>query len=67
MRLYERIDKTSENREKPRSYYIPYDTLEKALSGDRTKSAYYKLLKANTTFPKKSCIGQKQMYRPVGR
>ena len=44
MRQYERTDMTSQNREKPRSYYIPYDTLEKALAGDRTKSAYYKLL-----------------------
>ena len=44
MRLYEKFDKTSENREPPRSYYIPYDTVEKALKGNRTESAYFSLL-----------------------
>ena len=66
MRLYERIDKTSENREKPRSYYIPYDTLEKALSGDRTKSAYYKLLNGVwdfTYFKSEHDIPEKIVYR----
>ena len=43
-RIYEMPDKTYENREKQRSYYIPYDTKEKALAGKRELSAYYKLL-----------------------
>ena len=50
MRIYERFDKTSENREKQRAYYISYDTLEKALEGDRRKSAYYKSLNGKWRF-----------------
>lgn len=30
-RIYEMPEKSYENREKQRSYYIPYDTKEKAL------------------------------------
>ncbi len=44
MRIYENLQNTSDNREAARSYYIPYESLEKALEGDRKKSAYYKLL-----------------------
>lgn len=44
MRFYENFEKTSENREAQRSYYIPYDSIEKALKGDKNASAYYKLL-----------------------
>ncbi len=44
MRIYERFDKTSENTEKQRAYYIPYESLEKALEGKKENSAYYKLL-----------------------
>ena len=44
MRVYEKFDKTSENREPSRAYYIPYDSLEKALDGKKENSAYYKLL-----------------------
>ena len=40
----------SENREKPRAHYIPYDTLEKALAGDRSQSQYYKLLNGEWDF-----------------
>ena len=50
MRIYERFDKTSENRVKERAYYIPYDTLEKALGGKRENSAYYKLLNGRWNF-----------------
>ena len=50
MRDYERLEKISENREPQRSYYIPYDTLEKALKGDRSKSEYYKLLNGKWQF-----------------
>ena len=44
MRDYERPDILSINREPQRAYYIPYDTLEKALAGDKKASAFYKLL-----------------------
>lgn len=43
-RIYEMPDRTYENREKQRSYYIPYDTKEKALVGKRELSNYYRLL-----------------------
>lgn len=43
-RIYERPDKTYENREPQRSYYIPYDSLEKALRGKRENSEFYRLL-----------------------
>ena len=35
MRKYEDFKNTYENREPQRSYYIPYDTLEKALEGKK--------------------------------
>ncbi|NLN64880.1 MAG: glycoside hydrolase family 2, partial [Clostridiaceae bacterium] len=41
MRDYENINLRHENREKPRAYYIPYDTAEKALAGVKEDSAYY--------------------------
>jgi len=41
MRKYEDLNKISINREAPRSYYIPYESLEKALNGDRFSSKYY--------------------------
>lgn len=41
MREYEDLSKLSVNREAPRSYYIPYESLEKALIGDRFSSKYY--------------------------
>ncbi len=50
MRIYEDFNKTSENREPQRAYYIPFDTLEKALEGDRSKSKYYKLLNGSWQF-----------------
>ncbi len=50
MRLYEDFNKTYENREPQRSYYIPFDTLEKALEGDRHQSKYYKLLNGEWSF-----------------
>ncbi len=43
-RIYEMPEKTFENREKQRSYYIPYDTKEKALLGKKELSSYYRLL-----------------------
>ena len=50
MRHYENILNTSENREKQRAYYIPYESLEKALEGKKENSAYYKLLNGNWNF-----------------
>lgn len=44
MRIYEDIRKTSKGRMAPRAYYIPYDSLDKALAGKRSESAFYKLL-----------------------
>ena len=45
MRKYENLSLLHENTLKPRSHYIPYDTLEKALAGDRSKSNIYKFIK----------------------
>lgn len=50
MRIYEDFVKTSENREPQRSYYIPYDTLEKALAGKKEASAFYKKLNGTWEF-----------------
>jgi len=50
MRVYERLDRLSEKREAQRAYYIPYDTLENALEGDKSKSAYYRLLNGEWDF-----------------
>lgn len=43
-RFFERPDKLSEGRLPQRAYYIPYDSLAKALAGDKHQSAYYRLL-----------------------
>lgn len=50
MRKYEDPDILHENTLKPRAHYIPYDTLEKALAGDKSKSAYYTLLNGEWDF-----------------
>lgn len=50
MRVYENIQQTSENRMPQRAYYIPYDSLEKALQGDRKESAYFRLLNGEWKF-----------------
>ena len=50
MRIYEDFSKTSENREAQRAYYIPYESLEKALKGNKHNSAYYKLLNGKWHF-----------------
>ena len=44
MREYENLDLISQNRMPQRSYYIPYESLAKALTGNRADSGYYKLL-----------------------
>ena len=50
MRKYESLKQTSENREPQRAYYIPYDSLEKALEGKKENSAYYRLLNGRWNF-----------------
>jgi len=50
MRSYENLNLIHVNREPQRSYYIPYDTLEKALEGNKEKSEYYKLLNGQWDF-----------------
>ncbi len=50
MRYYESYEKFSENREPQRAYYIPYDSLDKALKGDKSASKYYKLLNGSWKF-----------------
>lgn len=50
MRFYEDPTFLQENREAPRAHYIPYDSLEKALAGDRAQSAYYRLLNGDWQF-----------------
>lgn len=50
MRHYENPRMTGEKREAQRAYYIPYESLEKALSGKKETSAYYKLLNGEWNF-----------------
>ena len=50
MRKYERFDLLHENTLAPREHYIPYDSLEKALAGDKAGSAYYKCLNGTWDF-----------------
>ena len=44
MRNYENLKRLHENTLAPRAHYIPYDSLEKALDGDKSKSDFYTLL-----------------------
>ncbi len=50
MRKYEDISKIHENTMPPRAHYIPYDSLEKALVGEKSKSEYYMLLNGDWDF-----------------
>ncbi len=50
MRHYEQLHTRHENRLPQRAYYIPYESLEKALEGDRHQSAYYRLLNGDWDF-----------------
>ncbi len=50
MRFYEKLDLISENRLPQRAYYIPYESEEKALVGNRQDSAYYRLLNGEWDF-----------------
>ncbi len=50
LRKYENVKLIHENREPQRAYYIPFDTLDKALEGDKSKSKYYRLLNGEWDF-----------------
>ncbi len=50
MRKYEDLAYIHENTLPPRAHYIPYDTLGKALAGDKTKSDFYTLLNGEWDF-----------------
>ncbi len=50
MRPYENLYQFFENRMPQRAYYIPYESLSKALKGDRYESGYYRLLNGNWDF-----------------
>lgn len=50
MRKYENLQYIHENTLKQRAHYIPYDSLEKALVGDRFKSKFFKLLNGEWDF-----------------
>ncbi len=50
MRKYESLDCIHENTLPPRVHYIPYDSMEKALKGDKTQSAFYTLLNGEWDF-----------------
>ena len=50
MRQYEDYGFTGENRLAPRAHYIPFDSLDKALSGDKEKSEFYTSLNGKWNF-----------------
>ncbi len=50
MRVYENLEKLHWNREPSRAHYIPYDSFEKAVIGDKNASAYYQLLNGTWDF-----------------
>jgi len=50
MRKYEKLSCIHENTLEPRAHYIPYDSLEKALAGDKNSSEYYTLLNGEWDF-----------------
>ena len=50
MREYENPMYIHENTEPQRAYYIPYESLEKALAGDRKKSQFYRMLNGEWDF-----------------
>ncbi|MDD6762018.1 MAG: hypothetical protein PUD92_00010 [Clostridiales bacterium] len=44
MRKYENLNFINENTIPPRAHYIPYESLEKALAGNKEQSGFYRLL-----------------------
>lgn len=55
IRKYEKLEYIHENTLSPRSHYIPYDTLEGALTGDKSKSKYYHSLNGEWDFKFFNC------------
>ncbi len=50
MRLYENLSNIHVNTEPPRAHYFPYDSLEKALAGDKTASDFFMPLNGTWDF-----------------
>ena len=50
VRKYENFNYIHENTMAPRAHYIPYDSLEKALEGDKSQSEFYTLLNGEWDF-----------------
>lgn len=50
MRKYENLQYIHENVLKPRAHYVPYDSVEKALAGDKSKSNFFVLLNGEWDF-----------------
>lgn len=50
MRKFEDLKYIHENTLPPRAHYIPYDSMEKALKGEKTDSSYYRLLNGEWEF-----------------
>ena len=63
-RIFENIFRTSENREEPRSYYIPEGISEYTLLNGEWDFAFFK---RDIDVPKKSQNGIKSLFPPVGR
>lgn len=55
IKVYENIDKIYDNREPARAHYIPYDTLDKALCGEKENSKYYHCLNGEWEFAYYKC------------
>lgn len=47
MRCYEDLTRLSDNREPQRAYYIPYESLEKALAGKKEDSGILQTFERN--------------------
>lgn len=50
MRKYEDLSRIHENALSPRAHYIPYESADKALAGDKFQSKYYTLLNGEWDF-----------------
>ena len=50
IRKYEQLEYIHENTLSPRSHYIPYDTLKKALAGKKEASEFYHSLNGEWSF-----------------
>ena len=62
MRKYERLDKISENRESQRAYYIPFDSLEKALEGKR-ELTYHQTWDRKVEYMKRKTMQECPVYK----